>query len=134
MSLPKKNVLMRKGIDDIGYQRQMEANDSLVPGSTGNKAVLRAEEDASARHAKKILTNQLRELEEDLLIHREVYPVYPAKVEYSLTEHGKSIIPILEMMKKSGATTTSSLSSATRWRSRTRTGSRLPSSLNLRRS
>ncbi len=53
MSLPKKNVLMRKGIDDIGYQRQMEANDSLVPGSTGNKAVLRAEEDASARHAKK---------------------------------------------------------------------------------
>ncbi|MED4602753.1 helix-turn-helix domain-containing protein [Paenibacillus validus] len=50
----------------------------------------------------KILTNQLRELEEDLLIHREVYPVYPAKVEYSLTEHGKSIIPILEMMKKWG--------------------------------
>lgn len=46
----------------------------------------------------KILTTQLREMEEDLLVHREVYPVYPAKVEYSLTEHGQSLIPILQSM------------------------------------
>jgi DNA-binding HxlR family transcriptional regulator len=46
----------------------------------------------------KILTNQLREMEEDLLVHREVYPVFPAKVEYSLTEQGKLLIPILEQM------------------------------------
>jgi DNA-binding HxlR family transcriptional regulator len=52
--------------------------------------------------SQKILTRQLRELEEDLLIRRVVYPVFPAKVEYSLTEHGRSIIPILEMMKKWG--------------------------------
>ncbi|GAA3404036.1 transcriptional activator HxlR [Paenibacillus hodogayensis] len=46
----------------------------------------------------KILTTQLREMEEDLLVHREVYPVFPAKVEYSLTEHGKTLIPILQSM------------------------------------
>ncbi|MCP3031538.1 winged helix-turn-helix transcriptional regulator [Halobacillus sp. A1] len=52
---------------------------------------------------KKVLTNQLRELEEDKLIHREVYPVVPPKVEYSLTEHGETLIPILESMYEWGS-------------------------------
>lgn len=47
---------------------------------------------------RKMLTQQLRELEADGLVHREVYPQVPPKVEYSLTEKGKSIYPILEMM------------------------------------
>lgn len=51
----------------------------------------------------KMLTQQLRSLEEDGLINREVYPVVPPKVEYSLTELGKKIIPILEMMHSFGA-------------------------------
>ena len=46
----------------------------------------------------KMLTQQLRLLEEDGLVHREVYPVVPPKVEYSLTEFGKTIIPILDTM------------------------------------
>lgn len=46
----------------------------------------------------KMLTNQLRSLEEDGLIYRTVYPVVPPKVEYSLTEAGEKLVPILESM------------------------------------
>lgn len=51
----------------------------------------------------KMLTQQLRELESDQLIHREVFPVIPPHVEYSLTELGKSLLPILTMMRDWGA-------------------------------
>ena len=51
----------------------------------------------------KMLTQQLRELETSNLIHREVFPVIPPKVEYSLTETGKSLIPVLVAMRDWGA-------------------------------
>ena len=50
----------------------------------------------------KVLTQQLRELERDGLVHREVYPVVPPKVEYSLTELGRKMEPILVEMNKWG--------------------------------
>lgn len=50
----------------------------------------------------KMLTQQLRELESQNLIHREVYPVVPPKVEYSLTETGRSLMPILMAMRDWG--------------------------------
>jgi DNA-binding HxlR family transcriptional regulator len=46
----------------------------------------------------KMLTQQLREMEEDGLLERRVYPVVPPKVEYSLTAYGKTLGPILESM------------------------------------
>jgi len=46
----------------------------------------------------KMLTQVLRELEEDGLISREVYSEIPPRVEYSLTEEGKEFIPIVEHM------------------------------------
>lgn len=46
----------------------------------------------------KMLTQQLRELEADGVIHREVYPVVPPRTEYSLTEFGQSLSPIIEAM------------------------------------
>lgn len=46
----------------------------------------------------KMLTQQLRELEEDSLVIRKIYPVVPPKVEYSLSDLGISIKPILEAM------------------------------------
>ena len=51
----------------------------------------------------KMLTQQLRELEAHALIHREVFPVIPPKVEYSLTETGRSLLPILVAMRDWGA-------------------------------
>ena len=51
----------------------------------------------------KMLTQQLRELESQSLIHREVFPVIPPKVEYSLTDLGKSLLPVLIAMRDWGA-------------------------------
>ena len=46
----------------------------------------------------KTLSSTLKQLEADGLIHREEYPQIPPKVEYSLTQRGQSLIPILDQM------------------------------------
>ena len=46
----------------------------------------------------KTLSSTLKELEADRLVHRDEYPQIPPKVEYSLTERGKSLMPILDSM------------------------------------
>ena len=46
----------------------------------------------------RMLTLQLKELASDGIIHREVYPVVPPKVEYSLTEFGRTLVPVIEAM------------------------------------
>lgn len=51
----------------------------------------------------KMLTQQLRELERDSLLTRKVYPVVPPKVEYTLTDLGRSLQPILTDMYDWGA-------------------------------
>lgn len=50
----------------------------------------------------KILTKHLRELENHGLVHRTVFPEIPPKVEYSLTEHGKSLGPVLDCLEQWG--------------------------------
>ncbi|MDR0137691.1 winged helix-turn-helix transcriptional regulator [Metabacillus idriensis] len=50
----------------------------------------------------RMLVNQLRELEEDLIVERKVYPVVPPKVEYSLTDQGRTLMPILDAMYEWG--------------------------------
>jgi DNA-binding HxlR family transcriptional regulator len=46
----------------------------------------------------KMLTQQLRELEQDGVVSRKVYPQVPPKVEYSLTDRGRSLKPVVEAM------------------------------------
>ena len=46
----------------------------------------------------KMLTQQLREPETDMILHRKVYPVVPPKVEYSLTKQGKKLEPIFNLL------------------------------------
>jgi len=45
--------------------------------------------------SRRVLNIQLKELEEHELVTRKIYPVVPPKVEYSLTEFGKSLIPVI---------------------------------------
>lgn len=52
----------------------------------------------------KMLTQQLRELEADGIVHREVYPQVPPKVEYSLTEMGQSVVPLIRALCDWGET------------------------------
>lgn len=50
----------------------------------------------------KMLSLQLKKLEEDGLVKREVYPEVPLRVEYSLTEFGKTLKPVVEAIAKWG--------------------------------
>jgi len=52
----------------------------------------------------KMLTQQLRELEAGGYIHREVYPVVPPRTEYSLTERGKTLAPVITVICDWGRT------------------------------
>lgn len=52
--------------------------------------------------SQKVLTAQLRNMEENGLVHRKVYAEMPPRVEYSLTELGQSLKPILDAMQNWG--------------------------------
>lgn len=55
-----------------------------------------------SRISDKMLTSQLRELEEDGYIHRKVYAVVPPKTEYSLTQRGKDVLQLITILRDYG--------------------------------
>ncbi|AGA57211.1 MAG: transcriptional regulator [Thermobacillus sp.] len=65
----------------LGQTRRFSELQRLIPGMS--------------RH---VLTTQLRELEADNIVERTVYPTVPPKVEYSLTDFGRSLEPVLEQL------------------------------------
>lgn len=77
-----KVLILRDLID--GTKRYNELNRSVVEISA------------------KVLTQNLKDLEKDGIIIRKVYPVVPPKVEYSLTDKGKELKGVLDMMKDFG--------------------------------
>lgn len=52
--------------------------------------------------SKQMLTKQLREMEEDRILKRKIYAEIPPRVEYSVTEKGKSLYPIIDSMRTWG--------------------------------
>ena len=52
--------------------------------------------------SEKMLIQSLKDLEKDKIVHRKVYRQVPPKVEYSLTDLGKSLVPVLDAMEKWG--------------------------------
>lgn len=50
--------------------------------------------------SRKVLTDQLREMEEDNLLHRQEFKELPPRVEYYLTEKGRALLPILNLLEE----------------------------------
>lgn len=77
---------------------------SLILWTLGNHEVIRFNEFRTLipEVSQKMLTQQLRSLEKNLLVKRKIYNHVPPIVEYSLTDIGKSLLPILNEMDKWG--------------------------------
>lgn len=84
--------------DVVGGRWKVEILHCLFKGTQRFSALQHAIEGVT----QKVLTQQLRELEADRVISREVYPEVPPRVEYSLTEFGKSLWPVLNAMHEWG--------------------------------
>lgn len=82
-------------LDVIGGKWKVVILYHLTQDGTHRFAVLRRKIPGVSE---RMLTQQLRELEDDGIVHREVYPEVPPKVEYSLTDYGRTLRPITEVM------------------------------------
>jgi DNA-binding HxlR family transcriptional regulator len=81
-------------LDEIGGKWKHPILWALKDGKLRFGEIYKAIPDITQR----MLTKQLRDLEEDGLIERKVYAEVPPKVEYSLTEKGGSVIPIIDSL------------------------------------
>ena len=98
----------KKAMFDWGIDATLD-----VIGGKWNQLIIYALDDGTLRFnqilkkiqppiTQRMLTKQLRQLEDDGLVTRKVYTQVPPKVEYSLTEIGKSLIPILDLLCRWG--------------------------------
>lgn len=85
-------------VDLIGNKWKLLIMRELLTGTKRFNQIHQAVEGIS----QKVLTQNLRKMEEDGIIKRKVYPVVPPKVEYSLTELGDSLRPIINSMSDWG--------------------------------
>ena len=96
---PKKNISKKQhatssmdvAIDVIGGKWKMLILVALMKGPQRTSSLQKALPHISERH----LIRQLRELQKHLLVRRKVYPSVPPKVEYTVTEYGMTLQPII---------------------------------------
>ena len=81
-------------MDVIGGKYKALIVYELINGPRRYNEIQRAVPQATPR----MLSKQLKELEEDGVINRVLYPVVPPKTEYSLTDMGKTLVPIVEAL------------------------------------
>lgn len=81
-------------IDVIGGKYKALIVYELMDGTRRYNEIQKAVPQATPR----MLSKQLKELEEDGVIHRVLYPVVPPKTEYSLTEVGETLVPIVKSL------------------------------------
>ena len=85
-------------MDVVGGKYKAQIVYELISGTKRYNEIQKALPQATPR----MLSKQLKELEEDDIILRTLYPVVPPKTEYSLTEFGQSLVPIVESLCKWG--------------------------------
>lgn len=103
---------IRKKIENGQFNCEKELTLSLISGKYKITIVYYLGTDGTLRFSEikrlfpkithKVLTTQIRELEEDGIVHRRVFPEVPPRVEYSLTDLGQSLMPIVLMMYEWG--------------------------------
>ena len=85
------NCPVEAAMDVIGGKYKALIVYELINGTRRYNEIQRAVPQATPR----MLSKQLKELEEDGVINRVLYPVVPPKTEYSLTERGKTLAPVI---------------------------------------
>lgn len=85
-------------MDVIGGKYKAQIIFELIDGTKRYSEIQRALPQATPR----MLSKQLKELEADDVINRTLYPVVPPKTEYSLTEFGQTLVPIVQALCKWG--------------------------------
>ncbi|MBV9231107.1 MAG: winged helix-turn-helix transcriptional regulator [Chloroflexi bacterium] len=94
MTRQKKTATCPLGVMSVGGKWKMQIGYHLLSGTKRFGELQRLIPGAS----RQMLTMQLRELEQMGLLHRQAYEQMPPKVEYSLTELGRSLEPVLRQM------------------------------------
>jgi DNA-binding HxlR family transcriptional regulator len=98
VSIDRANCPVERTLDVIGGRWKVLILRELFPGVKRFNELQRAINGIT----QKMLTQQLREMESDGIVHREIYLQVPPKVEYSLTPVGESLKPIIDAMHEWG--------------------------------
>ncbi|MFB5190188.1 winged helix-turn-helix transcriptional regulator [Alicyclobacillus fastidiosus] len=99
MNQPAERCLVNSTLDIISGKWKMMILFQLMPESTLRFNELKKRIPGITQ---RVLTKQLRELEQEDIIERRIYPEIPPRVEYSVTEYGRTLQPILTLLHEWG--------------------------------